>query len=173
MDFHLWFLCTVPKLACRGITNDLFILRLPSINLRCQISFNGKGSERQKSECQKSKSWSKIWKGSERQKSFFKLIRMSKMKWLIRTSKMKWLIRTSKIRTSKRKSKVKNDFRRSDLFWPHRYYQNVKSFGSFSTQKHFWRSDFTYGVRKDQNVENQKDQLPMVYYLRVGSIRLG
>jgi hypothetical protein len=29
----------------------------------------GKGTERQKSECQKSKSWSKIWKGLERQKS--------------------------------------------------------------------------------------------------------
>ncbi len=40
-----------------------------------------------------------------------------------------------------------------------------KCFVSFSTQKHFWCSDFTYGVRKDQNVKNRKDQLPMAYYL--------
>ncbi len=39
--------------------------------------------------------------------------------------------------------------------------KNVESFGSFSSQKYFQHSDFTYGVRKDQNVENQKDQLPM------------
>ncbi len=45
--------------------------------------------------------------------------------------------------------------------------QNIESFGSFSSQKYFWRSDFSYGVRKDQNVENQKDQLPKAYYLCV------
>ena len=37
----------------------------------------------------------------------------------------------------------------------------------FSRQKYFRLSDLTYGVRKDQNVENQKYQLPMVYYLCV------
>jgi hypothetical protein len=45
--------------------------------------------------------------------------------------------------------------------------KNVKSFGSFSSQKYFQCSDFTYGVRKDQNIENQKEQLPMAYYLCV------
>ncbi len=41
----------------------------------------GKGGERRKS-----KSWLKIWKGSERRKHFFKFIRTLRMKWLIRTS---------------------------------------------------------------------------------------
>jgi hypothetical protein len=59
---------------------------------------------------------------------------------LIRTSKMKRLIRTSKIRTLKRMSKVKNDFQ---------------------------CSDFTYGVKKDQNIKNRKKQLPMAFYLCV------
>jgi hypothetical protein len=82
---------------------------------------------------------------SERRKSFFKLIR---------TSKMKSLIRTSKIRTSKITSQVKNDFQ---------------------------RSDFTYGVKKDQNVKNKKInylwRITYVYQglwgVRLGSIRLG
>lgn len=34
------FLGTVPKFACQGITNGLFILRLRSISLRCQITFD-------------------------------------------------------------------------------------------------------------------------------------
>jgi hypothetical protein len=34
-------------------------------------------------------------------------------------------------------------------------------FGLFSSQKYFQRSDFTYSVRKDQNLKNQKEQLPM------------
>ncbi len=45
----------------------------------------------------------------------------------------------------------------------------------------FQRSDFSYGVKKDHNFENQKDHLPMAYYLcvprpvgvRLGSLRLG
>ena len=54
-------------------------------------------------------------------------------------------------------------------------------------KKDFRRCDFTYGIKKDHNVENQKylfKQLPMAYYLwiprpvgpwgvRLGSIRLG
>ncbi len=67
--------------------------------------------------------------------------------WMIRTSKITLSKTWSKITLSKRMSKVKNDFWRSDLFWRHRYYQKVKSFGSFSSQKYFRRSDFTYGVR--------------------------
>jgi hypothetical protein len=47
--------------------------------------------------------------------------------------------------------------------------------------ENFRRSDFTYGVRKNQNVKNRKEQLPMVYCLcvprpvgvRLKSIRLG
>jgi hypothetical protein len=31
---------------------------------------------------------------------------------------------------------------------------SVENFDSFSSQKYFWRSDFTYGVKKDQNVES-------------------
>ena len=73
---------------------------------------------------------------------------------LIRSSKMKRLIRTLKIRTSKRTLKVKNDFR---------------------------CSDFTYGVKKDQIVKNQKiNYLWRITYdyqdlwgVRLGSIRLG
>jgi hypothetical protein len=45
--------------------------------------------------------------------------------------------------------------------------QNVEIFCSFSSQKYFRCSDITYGFREDQNVENQKDQLPMAYYLCV------
>jgi hypothetical protein len=70
-------------------------------------------------------------------KSIFRMIRTLK----IRTLKIRTSkIRTSKIRMFKRTSKVKNDF---------------------------WHSDFTYGIRKDQNVENWKDQVPMAYYLCV------
>ncbi len=34
-----------------------------------------------------------------------------------------------------------------------------------TTKKDFRRCDFTYGVKKDQNVKNKKHQLPMAYYL--------
>jgi hypothetical protein len=54
-------------------------------------------------------------------------------------------------------------------------------------KKDFQRCDFTYGIKKDHNVENQKylfKQIPMAYYLWIprpvgpwgvwlGSIRLG
>ncbi len=56
-----------------------------------------------------------------------------------------------------------------------------------TTKKDFQHCDFTYGIKKDHNVENQKylfKQLPMEYYLWIprpvgpwgvwlGSIRLG
>jgi hypothetical protein len=45
----------------------------------------------------------------------------------------------------------------------------LQYFGSFSTQKHFRHSDFTYGVRKDHNAKTQRDQLRTVYYLCVPS----
>ncbi len=62
-----------------------------------------------------------------------------------------------------------------------------KSLFSWSLLWHFRCSDFTYGIKKDHNVKNQKylfKQLPMAYYLwlprpvgpwgvRLGSIRLG
>ncbi len=62
--------------------------------------------------------------------------------------------------------------------------QNVKNLKRIRTSKvklDFQRSDFTYGVRKNQNVKNWKEQLPMAYCLcvprpvgvRLGSIRLG
>ncbi len=45
---------------------------------------------------------------------------------------------------------------------------NIRTYiGTFSSQKYFWRSDFTYGVRKDQNIENWKDQLPMAGVLKL------
>jgi len=52
----------------------------------------------------------------------------------------------------------KLDFWHSDLFWRHRLFQNIES---LICREHFWCSDYTYGVRKDQNVKNQKDQLLM------------
>ena len=65
------------------------------------------------------------------------------------------------------------------VFLVHHCYnnQNIKK----NIEIDSWCSDFTYGVKKDQNVENQKHQLPMAYYLwlprpvgvRLGSIRLG
>jgi hypothetical protein len=63
--------------------------------------------------------------------------------------------------------------------------QNVKNLKRITTSKvklDFRRSDFTYGVRKNQNVENQKEQLPVwsigyvyqgLWGVRLGSIRLG
>ncbi len=59
--------------------------------------------------------------------------------------------------------------------------EHWKSLLSWSLLRHFLCSDFTYGVKKDHNVEYQ---LPMAYYLwlprpvgpwgvRLGSIRLG
>jgi hypothetical protein len=49
------------------------------------------------------------------------------------------------------------------VFLVHHYYdnQNIKN----NIEIDFWCSDFTYGVKKDQNVENKKHQLPMAYYL--------
>ncbi len=63
------------------------------------------------------------------------------------------------------------------------HYYNITT----TTKKDFWRCDFTYGIKKDHNVENQKylfKQLPVAYYLWIprpvgpwgvwlGSIRLG
>jgi hypothetical protein len=48
--------------------------------------------------------------------------------------------------------------------------KNVKNLKRIRTSKvklDFRRSDFTYGVRKNQNVENRKEQLPMAYCLCV------
>ncbi len=83
-------------------------------------------------------------------------------------------VTTTKITTSKTKKNIKN-------FVNHHYiekslfsssllqHQNVESVfllrHYYNKNSDFQFSDFTYGIKKDQNVENQKHQLPMAYYL--------
>jgi hypothetical protein len=71
-----------------------------------------------------------------------------------------WMVRTSKVIRSEcqkslcqkeRQKSEKLDFQHSDLFWRHRYYQNVER---LIWRKYFWCSDFTYGIRKVQNVKS-------------------
>ncbi len=45
--------------------------------------------------------------------------------------------------------------------------ENLKRIRTSKVKLDFRRSDFTYGVKKNQNVENQKEQLPMAYCLCV------
>jgi hypothetical protein len=67
---------------------------------------------------------------------------------------------------------IDKDHNVESVFLVHHYYDQKSDFRC---------SDFTYGVKKDQNVENKKLQLPMAYYLwlprpvgvGLGSIRLG
>ena len=49
------------------------------------------------------------------------------------------------------------------VFLVHHYYdnQNIKK----NIEIDFQSSDFTYGVKKDQNIKNWKPLLPMAYYL--------
>jgi hypothetical protein len=90
---------------------------------------------------------------------------------VIRTLKKKkdQNIEKPKITTSKRTSKVIINLKITfNVVIILNAIGKIKSLGSFSTLKPFRRSDFTYGVKKDHNVENQKyifKQLPMVYYL--------
>jgi hypothetical protein len=96
----------------------------------------------------------------------------------------------TKIRTSKFKEKVKNVSKHqiiekllfSSLLLQH---QNVESFfllhHYYDKNSDFRCSDFTYCVKKDQNVKNQKHQLHMritygyqdLWGVRLESIRLG
>jgi hypothetical protein len=113
------------------------------LQIELSLVFLGKGQNVENHFVQSQKRTSKVQKEHRKSKKNIKNQSVESLFFkLIKTSKMKSLIRTSKISTSKRTSKVKNDFR---------------------------RSDFTYGVKKDQNVENQK----IIYLLRITYVYQG
>ncbi len=121
--------------------------RLPKKTSTSSYStIKGKGQNYENQNVEKQKEHQKFIKASEHRKSFLVFFK------LIRTSKVR-KIRTSKIRTTK----VKNLLKSLLTFWSFKtsyVNQNIKSFGSFPTPKPFRHSDFTYGVREDQNVKS-------------------
>ena len=86
-------------------------------------------------------------------------------------------VRTTKITTSKTKKNIEKfgDDHYIEMCPLVDHYYDITT----TTKKDFRRCDFTYGIKKDHNVENQKyifKQLPMVTKalgVRLGSIRLG
>jgi hypothetical protein len=72
------------------------------------------------------------------------------------------MIRTTKIRTSK----TNQNEREHRKICKQSLHRKCLFSSSLLRQKSDFRcSDFTYGVKKDQNVKNKKHQLPMAYYL--------
>ncbi len=89
---------------------------------------------------------------------------------------IEWIVSLSADWDQSPKKKKKKKKKR--VFLVHHYYnnQNIKSvflvhhyYDNQNIEKnieiYFWCSDFTYGIKKDQDMENWKHQLPMAYYL--------